>query len=107
METYPIGNSATHRGDHGDATSISKANHLFGHGLGCHEHSRDVDLEHSVAVLGGVLERWGLLLDTGGGNETIHAALLIGDSLDNTVEKFCVTHVNATVVQLGAKLLCT
>jgi hypothetical protein len=104
--TYAIGNGTAHRGDHSDTTSVSKANHLLSHSLGGHEHSRDVDFEHGVAVLGRVLERWGLLLNTRCGNKTIHAALFIGDGLDHTVQKFCVTHVNTTVVQFGAKLNC-
>lgn len=83
--TYPIGNSATHRGDHGDTTSVPKANHLLGYCLRGHEHACDVDFKHGVAVFGGVFQSWGLLLDTRGSNEAVHATLFIGDSLDHTV----------------------
>lgn len=96
--TYPIGNGATHTGDHGDTTAVPKANHLLGHSLSGHEHARDINLEHGVAVFGRVLERRGLLLDTGGSNQTIHPALCVGDALDDVVQQFCVTHVDATVL---------
>ena len=105
--TYPIGNGATHTGDHGDATAVAKANHLLGHGLRGHEHARDVDLEHGVAVLGRVLERRGLLLDPGGGHQAIHAALGVGNALDAAVQQLGVTHIDAAVLQLRAQLLGT
>jgi hypothetical protein len=104
--TYPIDNSATHRGDQSDTTSVPKANHLLGHCLRGHEHTGDVDFEHGVAVFGGILQCRGLLLDTRGSNETVHAAFLVGDALDHAVEEFCVTYVDTTVMQLGAEFLC-
>ena len=107
MGTYPIGDSAAHTGDHGDAPSVSKAYHLLGYGLGGHEHARDVDLEHGVAVLSCVLQRGHFLLDTGSGNQAVHAALGIGNAFDDAVEQLRVTHIDATVVQLGAELLGT
>jgi hypothetical protein len=103
--TYPIGNGAAHTGDHGDAATVSEANHLLGNGLGGHEHAGDVDLEHGVAVLGRVLQSRGLLLDTGGGDKTVHAALGVGDVLDDAVQELSVANIDAAVVQLGAQLL--
>lgn len=105
--TYPIGNGATHRGDHGNATSVTEANHLLGHCLGSHEYTSDIHFEHGVAVLGRVLQSTCFLLDTGGGHQTIHAAFGVGDGFDDAVQQFCVTHINAAVVQLGAELLGT
>lgn len=107
MGTYPIGDSATHTGDHGDATAVPKANHLLGHGLSGHKHTRDINFEHCVAVLGRILERRGLLLDTSGSNQAVHAALCVGDSLDDAVQQLCVTHIDATVLQLGSQILGT
>lgn len=103
--TYPIGDRATHTGDHGDATSISKTNHLLGHSLGSHEHARDVDFEHGVAVLGRVLQSRGLLLDTGSRDQAIHATFGVGDVVDDAVEQLGVTDVNAAVVQFCAEIL--
>lgn len=105
LGTYPIGNSTTHTSDHSDATSIAKANHLLGNSLRSHEHARDIDLEHSVAVLGRVLQRRSLLLNSSSRNKTVHAALGVGDILNDAVEQFCVTHINAAVVQFRAEIL--
>lgn len=107
MGTYPIGNGTTHRGDHGNAATVAKANHLLGDCLRSHEDTGHVDLEHGVAVFGRVLQSWGLLLDASGGNQAVHTAFSVGDGLDDTVEQLCVTYVDAAVVQLCAELLGT
>lgn len=98
MGTYPIGNCAAHAGDHGNATSVTKANHLLGHSLRGHEHTRHVDLEHGVAVLGRVLQSWSFLLDTRRSHQAVHAALSVGDGFDHAVEQLSVPHIDATVV---------
>lgn len=103
--TYPIGNCAAHTGDHGNAASVSKANHLLGHSLCGHEHASHIDLEHGVAVLGRILQGRSLLLNTRRSNQTVHTALSVGDRLDHAVEQFRVTHIDATVVQLRAEFL--
>lgn len=103
--TYPIGDSATHTSDHSNATPIAKTNHLLSHRLRSHEHASNINLEHGVAVLGRVLQRRRLLLDTGRSDEAVHAALGVGDVLDDAVEQFCVTHVDAAVVQFCAEIL--
>lgn len=105
LETYPIGDSTTHTSDHSNAPPIAKANHLLSHRLRRHEHARDINLEHGVAVLGRVLQCRGLLLDAGRGDQAVHAALGVGDVLDDAVEQFCVTHVDTTVMQFSAEIL--
>lgn len=103
--TYPVGNRATHAGDQDNAATLAKADHLLGRRLGRHEHTRDVDLEHSVGILGRVLEGRRLLLDARGRYEAVQAALGVGDLLDDVVEQLRVTHVDPTVVQRSAQLL--
>lgn len=97
--TYPIGDCSAHAGNQCNASPVAKANHLLGNGLGGHEHSRDVDLEHGIRVLGRVLERRGFLLDARRRDQAIEPALCIGDGLDGAIEQFRVAHVDATVVE--------
>ena len=53
--TYPVGHCAGHGGDHRDTSTTAVFDHFLGHGLGGHENTSDVDLEHGVGILGSVL----------------------------------------------------
>lgn len=102
-KTYLIGNSAAHTRNHNDATPIPESNHLLGNCLGSHEYTSHIDFHHSVGILGRVFQCGRFLLDTGGGDETVHAPLDIGDFLNDAVEEFGVTDVDAAVFDFGAE----
>lgn len=103
--TYPVGDSAAHTSDESHAASGPQPDHLARNRLSGHEHTRHVDFEHRVGVLGAVLESWSFLLDARGGKQAVQAAMGVGDLLDNVVQKLDVSHIDATVVQLSAQFL--
>jgi hypothetical protein len=69
--------------------------------LGGHHNTSDVDFEHSVGILRCVFQGGGLLLDTGSGNQTVHATFGVGDRLNSAVQELGVTDIDATVLEVG------
>jgi hypothetical protein len=99
-----VGDGAAHAGDEDHAAGALEADHLAGNCLGGHEDAGDVDAEHAVAVLGGVVQGRGLLLDAGGGEEAVDAAVLVGDTLDEGVEVGLLADIGAVVGDGGVEL---
>ena len=116
--TYAVGDGAAHGGDHGDATAVAPADHLFCHGLGGHEYTCEsesavvekksigpssltsyIDLKHHVCIRLCVIQSRSLLLNTSCGNQAIKSALCITNALDNCVKALHVSNVNLAVVE--------
>lgn len=49
--TYAVGDGAAHGGDHGDATAVAPADHLFRYGLGGHEHTWELQSALANGIL--------------------------------------------------------
>lgn len=103
--TYSICNGCTHGRNKGHGSAITVLDHLLSHRLRSHEDAGDVDFEHGVGVLCGVLERTGFLLNASGGHQPIHPALLVRDALDKLVEARHIADVDLAVVQRRAQLV--
>ena len=123
--TYAIGDRAAHGGDHGDATAVAPADHLFCHRLGGHENTcvlqsvspnyrifgpssltSNIDLEHHVGIRLCVVESRSLLLDTCCGNQAIEPSLCVTNTLDNCVEALHVSDIDLAVVESVACTAC-
>lgn len=97
--THLVGYGAAHGRDHGNAATAAMSDHLLGDGLRGHEDTRDVDLKHGVRVLGRVLQRRRLLLDTSRGNQAVQLALLLRNAPDDLVQALDISDVDLSVVE--------
>lgn len=100
---YLISNSPAHTSNHNNAPPIPESNHLLRDRLRSHEYASHIDLHHGIGVLGRVLQCRRLLLDTGRGDEAVHASLDIGDFFNDGVEEFGVADVDAAVFDFCAE----
>ena len=96
---YPVCDGARHRRDHGDAAAVAPADHLARDGLRSHEDAGDVDFEHGIGILGAVVERGRLLLDTRRRDYAIEVAVGLGNVADDLVQLGYVANVDLAVVE--------
>lgn len=97
--THSIRHASTHTSNHCNAAPVPKPDHLPRRRLRRHEAPRHVDAHHQIAVARCVLQRRRLLLDAGCGDQTVQAAMLGGDLLDDGVQSLNLPDIDAAVVQ--------
>lgn len=122
---YPVGNRAAHRRDHGNGATTAMLDHLLRYGLSCHEDSGDlfgaistdmiqnlswkrsyIHLEHRVRVLGRILQRRCLLLNTSRRNQAIKLPLRLANTSNDLIQLWNITHINLSVVQRSSYSQC-
>lgn len=122
-KAYSVGDSTAHRCDHGDAATVTPADHLFGDCLRGHEDTGDVDLplisiftvlpsscsnlgvahlKHGVRVLLRVLQRRCFLLDARCCYQSVQLPLHIRDILDDLIQLRHISDIDLTVVEGGS-----
>lgn len=97
-QAYSICDAPTHRRNHRDASSVAMSDHFLRCSLSGHQHTSDVDLEHSVRILGRVLQSGHLLLNAGRCNQTIEPTMRLRDAANDTVQLRHISHIDLSVV---------
>lgn len=97
---YPIGDCARHAGNERHASTVAKFNHLLGNGLGSHEDTSNVYLEHAIGILGLILKRWCFLLNSSSCNQTVHPPLDTGNIFDDLVKPVDISYIDLSVLKL-------
>lgn len=92
-----VGDGATHARDQRHAAAGFQADHLASHRLGRHEDAGHIYTQHLLGIRRRVFQSRRLLLNAGCGNEPVQAAVLVGNTLDDSVEVVHVPNIHAVV----------
>lgn len=103
--TYPIRDTPAHARNKHNTSPRSEPNHLLRRRLCRHEHARDVHLEHTVRILGCILQRWRLLLDACRCDQPVEPPVLGGNVRHYLGQGGGISHVDLAVVEGGAQLV--
>lgn len=102
---YSVRHSPTHTSNHHNTTPFSEPDHLPGHHLTRHHHTRDINFKHHIRIFRTIVQSRRLLLYPGRCNEAIHAPMLVPNLAHHLPQHLLVPHVNLAVQKRGAQFL--
>jgi hypothetical protein len=96
---------SAHTRDEDDAPAALKLDHILRDCLRGHEDPRNIDRKHPIRIFLRVNQCRRLLLDARCRNQSIEAAMLVRNVVDDFVQCWDVTDVDLAVVERGAEFL--